>query len=98
MDDDSPIVAGSIFGAKTRKGLVSLTVGTRAPVLMTPEEARSVAEDILQACTAAETDEVLMTWLHTRMDMDDQRATLVLRDLRQLREERRARQPPVDHV
>lgn len=78
----------SIFGAKTRKGLVGLTVGDRKAVYMSPEEARSVAADLLQCATAAETDEVMMVWLKERLQMDDNRAGQVLLDLRKLRDER----------
>lgn len=88
----------SIFGHNTRKGLVGLTVGDRKPSYMTPEEARSVAADLLQTATAAETDEVLMRWLTTRMGIEDEQAVQVLRDLRHMREERTAEQPPVDHT
>lgn len=81
----------SIFGVATRKGLVGLTVGDRKPSYMTPEEARSVAADLLQTATAAETDEVLMRWLTERMDIELERAAAVLVDLRKMREERHGR-------
>jgi len=92
-EGNQTIWAHSIFGAKTRKGLVGLTVGDRRPVYMSPEEARSVAADLLQVATAAETDEVLMRWLHERMGLDDERAGQVLQDLRKMREERPGAQP-----
>lgn len=85
---DTTIWSHSIFGAKTRRGLVGLTVGDRKPIYMSPEEARSVAADLLQTATAAETDEVLMRWLNERLDMPDTQATQVLRDLRHMREQR----------
>jgi len=88
---ETTIWCHSIFGARTRKGLVGLTVGDRKAVYLTPEEARSVAADLLQTATAAETDEVLMRWLKERLEMDDERAVLVLRDLRVMREQRKAR-------
>ena len=85
---DTTIWSHSIFGALTRKGLVGLTVGDRKPVYMSPEEARSVAADLLQTATAAETDEVLMRWLQERLDMPDEKAVGVLRDLRAMRDQR----------
>lgn len=97
MTESETIWAHSIYGAQTRKGLVGITVGDRKPVYMTPEEARSVAADILQAATAAETDEVLMRWLMTKMDMPLEQAAQVLKDLRQMRDERNDEQPPVEH-
>jgi len=54
MSDPVVIGAHSIYGAESRKGLVGITIGDRKPVYVTPEEARSIAEDILQAATAAE--------------------------------------------
>ena len=86
--EQQKIWSHSIFGAKTRKGLVGLTVGDRKPVYLSPEEARSVAADLLQVATAAETDEVLMRWLTERMDVQDEQAVQVLRDLRKMRDER----------
>lgn len=97
MAEAQTIWAHSIYGAQTGKGLVGITVGDRKPVYMTPEEARSVAEDILQAATAAETDEVLMRWLMTRLGMPMEQAAQVLKDLRTMRDERRDEQPPVEH-
>jgi hypothetical protein len=94
-DGEQTIWCHSIFGAKTRKGLVGLTMGDRKPVYLSPEEARSVAADLLQTATAAETDEVLMRWLNEKLGLDDERATQVLRDLRHMREDREGatRQP-----
>jgi hypothetical protein len=43
---------------------------------------------MLQTATAAETDEVLMRWLHEKLGLDDERAVQVLQDLRKMREGR----------
>jgi hypothetical protein len=87
MSEDK-IWCHSIFGANTRKGLVGLTISDHKPVYLSPEEARSVAADLLQVATAAETDEVLMRWLGERLEMEDAQAIQVLRDLRKMRDER----------
>ena len=58
---------------------------------------RSVAADLLQVATAAEMDEVLMRWLHDRMNVEEGQAVLVLRDLRRMRDERQSGEPPVEH-
>jgi hypothetical protein len=94
---ETVIWAHSIFGAQTRKGLVGLTVGDRKPAYMSPEEARSVAADLLQAATAAETDEVLMRWLMERMGQPIETAAQVLVDLRQMREQRAGAEPQPKH-
>jgi hypothetical protein len=86
----------SIYGAETNKGLVGLTIGDRKPTYMTPEEARSVAADLLQTATAAEMDEVLMRWLRAR-DIEQGQAVLMLRDLRRMRDERAGEQPETEH-
>lgn len=87
-DGEVMIRSHSIYGAETRRGLVGLTIGDRKPVYMGPEEARSVAADLLQCATAAETDEVLMTWLQERLGVGMEQAAQVLVDLRQMRAER----------
>ena len=102
MDDNelpSGIHVESIFGQKTQKGLVRLVLTNGAnDILMTPEEARNVAMDLLQTCTAAEMDEVLMLWLGSHTDgpaLEDGQKALILRDLRSWRKRRRAAQDPV---
>ena len=87
-DGEQKIWSHSIFGVRTRKGLVGLTVGDRKPIYMSPEEARSVAADLLQTATAAETDEVLMRWLRERLNIEDEQGAQVLQDLRKMRDER----------
>jgi len=98
MSDPVVIGAHSIYGAESRKGLVGITIGDRKPVYVTPEEARSIAEDILQAATAAETDEVVMRWLMGKLGVNVEQGAAILQDLRRFRAERRHEQSPVEHV
>lgn len=77
----------SIYGAKTKKGLVGIQRGEQEETYyMTPAEARSHAADILQCCTAAEMDESIMWFLTKRLGLDENRALLALRDMRIQRE------------
>jgi hypothetical protein len=87
-DGEIMIRSHSIFGTHSRRGLVGPTVGDRKPVYLSPEEARSVAADLLQCATAAETDQVLMRWLRERLGMPDGQGVQVLQDLRRMRDER----------
>jgi hypothetical protein len=87
--------AGSIYGARTRQGLVELShqieSGTRTwHVLITPDEARAFAASIVEAAEAAEQDAFLVGFLTTRVGLDLDRAVLVLRDFRAERDARRA--------
>jgi hypothetical protein len=91
VSSDAGIGARSIYGAKTRKGLVEVTLGSES-VLVEPAKAREMAAYMVEAATAAEGDEVLMRVLD-RAGMSPQRAAQVLMAMRQERTilERRAR-------
>lgn len=80
------LYAESIFGHNTRRGLVRLSYGVTFDACISPEEARFYAMSILEAATAAETDEILMIWLSNVLGIsDDQKLTAVLRDFREIR-------------
>jgi len=82
----------SIYGARTRRGLVQVTYG-REQYLVTPAKAREMATFLLEAASAAEGDEVLMHALD-RAGLSMTRAAQVLMAVRQERQvlERRARE------
>ena len=83
------LLAGSIFGTLTQRGLVELQIGG-VKVQMTPSEAREYAATIYEAAAAAETDEFLMTWLKDRIGFDGVRERLqVLQDFRKMKDEER---------
>lgn len=88
---DVPVGVRSIFGRNTQRGLVELTLGP-TEVQITPAKAREIAAFLVEAATAAEGDEVLMTVLD-RAGLSPQRAAQVLIAMRQERAllERKAR-------
>jgi hypothetical protein len=84
--------AGSIYGVRSRRGLVELahqdeegkvTWKTQVHV----GEARSFALSILEAAEAAETDSVLVTFFTTRLGLDLPQVVAILGDFRKLRDE-----------
>jgi hypothetical protein len=83
--------AGSIYGMKTRRGLVELahqnekgehTWRTQLRI----EEARAFALSVLEAAEAAESDSVVVMFFMTRLGLELPQAAQVLNDFRQLRE------------
>lgn len=87
------LYAESIFGAKTKRGLVRLSYGITFDVVVSPEEARFFAMTILEAATAAEMDEILMSWMQTKIGIPNERAAAgVLADFRKIREDLRRRE------
>jgi hypothetical protein len=91
--EDRPITlwATSIYGGKSRRGLVELSkqdeYGSERIAQMTPAEARAVALSLLEAAEAAETDAIVMVWLQTRIKTGLEEAVRVLRDFRMLRDQ-----------
>lgn len=86
--------ASSLLSGSTRKGRVDLADvaedGTvRWQAQCDVAEARAFALSILEAAEAAETDEVIVTWLVDNVGVDLARAVAMLADLRKLRDKRR---------
>lgn len=88
--------AASLYGAKTRRGLVELSKqdeqGSSRIAQMSPAEARAFALAILEAAEAAEMDQLVMVWMRTRMKAPDESAVQVLADFRKLRDQWREAQ------
>jgi hypothetical protein len=91
MEEDLRFGARSIYGARTRRGLVEVTVG-ETELTVPPAKAREMATFLLEAAASAEGDEVLMRVLE-RVGMGQGRAAQVLLAMRAERAiiERRAR-------
>ncbi len=91
--EEGILYAESIFGHKTRRGLVRLSYGITFDITVTPEEARFFAMSVIEAAQAAETDEILMTWLQNDTGIKDQRkAAAVLVRFREIRTAMRRRE------
>lgn len=81
------LFAESLFGFKTRKGLVKLSHGITFEIQISPAEARAFAFSILEAAEAAETDELLATWVEKRVGVkDDAAKAALLMDFREIRD------------
>jgi hypothetical protein len=87
--------AASLYGASTRKGRVDLSeVDADGAVVwqrqVSIDEARDFAHHILEAAEAAETDELLVTWLTDKVGAGPlERVAAMLVDFRKLREQRK---------
>jgi hypothetical protein len=92
----STLWAGSLFGAKTGKGLVELSEVDEAGAVVwrrqcTPDEARDHALRILEAASAAELDALIVRWLTAPpFSLDVEGAAHVLVEFRRLRDAERA--------
>jgi hypothetical protein len=85
-DTDEPeltFFVASIYGARTRKGIVEVTLGDQKHQV-TPSKAREMAGFLLEAAGAAEGDEILLRVLD-RAGISQQRAAHVLMAMRQER-------------
>lgn len=80
--------ASSIYGAKTKKGLVKITFEHR-DVLISPDEARQFARSVFEAAEAAEVDAFLVTWTQGTVGVDEEHSVQILREFRKWREEHR---------
>jgi hypothetical protein len=83
MDENKPeaLWVRSMYGAHTRKGLVELQVGSEHRIL-TPDEARALAANLVGGAAAAEADEYLMHFATNRMGVSQPLAADMLMDFR----------------
>ena len=91
--EESMLFAESIFGRNSKRGLVRLSYGITFDIVLSPEEARFFAMSVMEAAQAAETDEILMSWLQNKIGVkDEQQAASILLDFRNIRIEMRRRE------
>jgi len=83
----------AIVSGATHKGLVQLRWGSMSGQL-TPEEAREHALSIIEAAEAARHDEMVFRFLMEKLNLEPARAALIIKDLRDTREQIEAEQKP----
>lgn len=83
------ITSASGYGANTRQPFVDLLIDDRKPIQLSPEEARSIARDLIEAAEAAEQDGFLVEWGAESFGGDQRAAAALLLEFRKWREARR---------
>jgi hypothetical protein len=83
------ITSASGYGANTRQPFVDLLIGDRKPIQLSPDEARSIARDLIEAAEAAEQDAFLVEWGAESFGGDRNAATVLLLEFRKWRDARR---------
>lgn len=83
----------SIFGAKTRRGLVVLEVDGHER-MMDPAEAQRIARMLMECAEAAESDSIAWHWLSSLLgkDASEQQLAAMLLDWRKMRGQLRQRE------
>lgn len=78
----------SIFGAKTHRGLVQITEQkSELNIIITPDEARNIARDLIQVASAAEHDAFLVDFLSEKTGTKWDQAVQIMREFREWRKQ-----------
>lgn len=85
MAEPTRLEIGSILSARTKRGLVELQVNDER-VQMDLEKAREVRAMLDGAIEAAVTDELIYAFFTEKVGFDDEKASIVLLDFRELRQ------------
>lgn len=85
------IHTGSGYGANTRQPFVDLLIGDRKPIQLSPDEAREVAQRLMEAAESAEQDAFLVEWGAESFGGDRRAAAALLLEFRKWRDARRER-------
>lgn len=88
-DQNPPInfMVTSLYGYQSRRALVHLAIdAVDWDVMMSPQDARSLAANLLVAADASEGDAFLVDFAKKEIGVDDQGAAILLRQFRQWRD------------
>jgi hypothetical protein len=91
-EEKGGIDVNSIVSASTGQPWVQFSA-TQQQWQMTPDEARTWAQVIVEAAEAADQDAFLMDWLVTKLDVERGQAAQILVEYREFRERKRGREP-----
>ena len=90
MDDeaDVPVSVVSGYGARTKRGFVSLTLGDHKPIQLSSAEARRVAGLLLDMAGAADGDAFLVAFMRDTVGITEYQAAQIMVEFRAWRKER----------
>lgn len=88
MTDEKTFWVRSMFGAESRQPIVVVTMPGGESVQMSPEDARSLAGNLLAGAEAAEGDGFFVDFL-SNAGVDEERQAAMLAAFRDYREKRR---------
>lgn len=83
MDENEQVIIRSeaVYGARTRQALVKVTLG-KENIMMSTNDAKKLAYDLLDTAHAADGDAFLMDWLRDRLDVEEQQSAVILKEFR----------------
>jgi hypothetical protein len=84
-NDLTTIEIGTILSARTKEGMVEFTLNSEKTQMDLPK-AREVLGMLSAAIEAAVSDQLIYTFLTTKVGLEPEKAVLALRDFRELRQ------------
>lgn len=98
MANVTDLLIESLVSSRTKEPVVQLTVkldNGQTVVQFTPEQARSTAQVLMQAAESAVIDTFILKWVKDVLEQDEITAAHIMKDFREFREARVARNTEV---
>ena len=89
MNGEKTFWVTSLYGYKSKEPRVNFAMSGGEMVQMSPEEARSLALNLLSCADAAESDGFVVEFLRDKVRIDERASAGILNDFREWREKRR---------
>lgn len=77
------------YGAQTKRPFVHIDIPGAGSIKISPDEARELAANLLQAAEGADSDGFLVEFLKHTAELNQEQTIMVLREFRQWRERQR---------